>query len=201
MNEVIIIGYSGHAYVIVDAIFASGGTIKGYCDEAEKEVNPFGLNFLGNESASILSESNWIIGIGDNLLREKINSKYKALKPPISIVHPSAVIGAMSIIEDGVFVAANVTINPFVRIANGVIVNTGAIIEHECVIGEFSHIAPGAVLAGNVKVGNGSFVGANSVVKQGIKIGNNVIIGAGSVVLKDVPNDTTVVGNPARKIK
>ena len=80
------------------------------------------------------------------------------------------------------------------------IINTGAIIEHDCSIGDFSHIAPGAVLAGNVSIGSGCMIGANSVIKQGVKVGDNVIIGAGAVVLKDVNAETTFVGNPAKQI-
>ena len=34
-----------------------------------------------------------------------------------------------------------------------------------------------------------------------LKIGKNVMIGAGSVVVKDIPDDVTVVGNPARVLK
>jgi acetyltransferase-like isoleucine patch superfamily enzyme len=75
------------------------------------------------------------------------------------------------------------------------------IIEHECSIGNFSHIAPGAVLAGNVSIGSGCLIGANSVIKQGLKVGDNVIIGAEAVVLKDINSNTKIVGNPAREIK
>ena len=65
-------------------------------------------------------------------------------------------------------------------------------------IGDFSHIAPGAVLCGNVKVGRKSFIGAGAVIRQGIIIGDNVMVGAGAVVIRDVPDNTTVVGNPQR---
>ena len=58
----------------------------------------------------------------------------------------------------------------------------------------------GAVLAGSVKVGKSTFIGAGAVIKQGVNIGNNVIIGAGSVVLKDVPNNVTWAGVPAKNI-
>ena len=61
------------------------------------------------------------------------------------------------------------------EIKKGVIINTGAIVEHECIINDYAHIAPGAVLAGSVFVGANSFIGANAVVKQGVKIGKNVI--------------------------
>ena len=97
-------------------------------------------------------------------------------------------------------IAANATLNPMVHLGKGVICNTSTSIDHECIIGDFCHIAPGAVLCGNVQVGRSTFIGANSVIKQGIVIGNNVTIGAGTVVIKDIPDNTTVVGNPAKTL-
>ena len=52
--------------------------------------------------------------------------------------------------------------------------------------------------AGTVSSGKVIDNGTNSVVIGKIKIGNNVKIGAGSVVCKDIPDNATVVGNPAK---
>lgn len=49
-------------------------------------------------------------------------------------------------------------------------------------------------------IGDNVSIYANAVVFGGIHIGNNVKIGAGAVVYKDVPDNCTVVGNPARVI-
>lgn len=50
-------------------------------------------------------------------------------------------------------------------------------------------------------IGDNVTIMANSVVCGNIKIGNNVTVGAGSVVTKDIPDNCTVVGNPAMIIK
>ena len=50
-------------------------------------------------------------------------------------------------------------------------------------------------------IGNNVTINAGAIVLGSVIIGDNAIIGAGSVVIKDVPNNCTVVGNPARIIK
>lgn len=49
-------------------------------------------------------------------------------------------------------------------------------------------------------IGNNVFLGSNSVVMPGIKIANRVIVGSGAIVTHDVPENSVVVGNPARVI-
>lgn len=51
---------------------------------------------------------------------------------------------------------------------------------------------------GRVTIGNNVFIGAESVVLPGVTIGNNVVVGANSTVTHDIPDNTVVVGSPAR---
>jgi len=200
----ILIGYSGHAFVLCGILAASGKKVSGYCDVAEKDYNPFNLPYFGSENSDTgleaLRQHGCFVAVGDNGLRKKIYEHLvqKQLMPD-NAIHPSAVIdGTVTIAKHAVMIAANVSINPLASIATGAICNTACVIEHECVVGEFAHIGPGAVLCGNVKIGAGTFVGANAVIKQGITVGKNAMIGAGAVVVKDVPDNVTVVGVPAK---
>lgn len=200
-KPVAIIGYSGHAYVVIDILLNSGRLVTSYCDAIEKQRNPYHLQYLGKETEVIkkLKKFDFFACVGNNNIREKIHLQMSEfLGNPINAIHPSAVISSSVILHDGIMIAANATINPLVELGRGVICNTSCSIDHECVIGDFAHIAPGSVLCGNVKVGAKSFIGANSVIREGITIGNNVMIGAGTVVVKDIPDNTTVVGNPQR---
>lgn len=205
MGKQVIIGYSGHAYVVLDAAQKAGLQVIGYAEKEGRTQNPFELEYLGFEGDEDFEGwekgYGFILGIGNNRIREKVAklvvSKKKKLE---SVIHPSADIGSKVEIGEGTFVASGAMISPFVNIGKAVIINTGSLVEHECEIGCYSHIAPGAVLAGNVKVGERSFIGANAVIKEGVEIGNHVIIGAGTVVLNDIPDESKVVGNPGRFI-
>ncbi len=205
-KDIAIIGYSGHGLVVVDIFLCARRSVKAYCDNEEKQWNPYQLCYLGSESDEItrkrLESFQYFIAIGHNGIRRKIyDTLFPLLGEPINAIHPSAVISDAVQFTGGVMVAANASINPFAEIGTGVFCNTGSVIEHECKIGDFVHIAPGAVLNGNVTVGEGSFVGANCVVRQGVVIGKNVTIGAGTVVLENIEDGLTVVGNPQRTLK
>ncbi len=201
-KPVILIGYSGHGYVLTDVAIENKISLLGYTEKATVPDNPFNLKYLGSENDEHLlnnfcDDADFIIGIGDNRKREQVFEKL--LKNGCKIMtlkSLSASVSTTSIIENGTFVNRNVSINAFARIGKNVILNTGCVIEHECIISDSVHIAPGAVLAGNVSVGERTFVGANSVIKQGIVIGADVIIGAGSVIIENIPDGVKVVGNP-----
>lgn len=200
----ILIGYSGHSYVINGILHALGIKTTGYCDSEEKQKNPLSLKYFGKELSDTgikaLTQQDFFIATGNNTIRRNIfNNLAVRNLLPINAVHPTSTIDhTVTIATHGVMVAANVTINAFAKIGTGAICNTYSVIEHECEIGDFAHVGPGAVLCGNVKVGENSFIGARSVVREGITIGKNVIVGAGSVVVKDIPDNVKVVGNPAR---
>ena len=203
----VIIGYSGHSYVVIDIFRSMDKVITSYCDQEEKSYNPYNLKYLGSEEQDTvyprLGKEKYFIAIGMNRIRKKVFNFLtidKGIPMPQNAIHSSAVLAPSIRMGKGVMIAANATVNPLVQIGNGAIINTACIVDHECIIGDFAHICPGATLAGNVTIGAGSFVGANSVVKQGVTIGQNVIVGAGCVVIRDIPDDTTVVGNPQKFI-
>lgn len=200
--EFYLIGYSGHAYVVIESALANSSEVLGYFEQNEKTNNPYKLKFMGPEDSIINTKTDsnlYFVGIGNNLLRENIFNKLTG-KNFTNIIDLSARVSTTARLKTGIYIGNNACVNALSTIGKGVIINTGAIVEHECAIDNFAHIAPGAILCGNVTVGKNTFVGANAVIKQGVKIGDNVTIGAGSVVIKDVTNNTVAYGNPLKKI-
>jgi len=204
LDKVAIIGYSGHAYVVIEAAQSQNIQISGYCERAVCEKNPYALPYWGDEASPDFDwkkAKSYFVGIGDNKIRFRVAEKVLQNGGQfVTIIHSSSWVSKTANIGSGVFINTNASVNAEAHIGDLCILNTASVIEHECVLGKAVHIAPGAVLLGNVKVGDFTFIGANAVIKQGISVGKNVVIGAGAVVIRDIPDGEVVVGNPAKKI-
>ncbi|NCP84860.1 MAG: acetyltransferase [Bacteroidetes bacterium] len=205
-RKVILIGYSGHAYVVAETALENGLEIIGYSDKEKVNSDPYNLSYLGIEKNDDFigwqKEVSFILGIGDNRLRQDIAHLIESKRKTINtLIHSTASISKTTTIGSGTFINKNVSVNALAIIGKNVILNTGCIVEHECVLADAVHIAPGAVLAGNVTIGERTFVGANAVLKQGIIVGKDVVIGAGTVVITDIPDGKIVAGNPGKIIK
>lgn len=142
-----------------------------------------------------------------------------------SIIKPNAVIGypGFGIYKDdfgknthlphvgGVYIGDHVEIGALNTVCSGTIHPTviedevktddHVHIAHNCFIAKGVQIAAHAELSGSVSVEKNSWISPNVSVVNGITIGDSSFIGIGACVLKEVPKNTTVVGNPARPLK
>jgi acetyltransferase-like isoleucine patch superfamily enzyme len=85
-----------------------------------------------------------------------------------------------------------VEIGDDVRITNGTI-----FITHDGAVHSFQGELGGGIF-GRIKLGNNVFIGSNSIILLNTTIGNNCIVGAGSVVRGHFPDESVIVGNPAK---
>ncbi len=139
------------------------------------------------------------VALGRNRLRQKISLEAEGLGFTLeSITHPSACVAATASLGPGTLVAARAVVGPDARVGRGCIVNHGAVVDHDCSVGDWAHIAPGVVLGGEVVVGEGAMVGAGAIVLPGCRIGAWAVVGAGAVVTRDVGENNFVVGVPAK---
>ena len=74
-------------------------------------------------------------------------------------------------------------------------------IAHNVKIGENTIIAGQVGIAGSTIIGNNVKIGGQAGISGHLKIGNNVEIGGGSGVIRDIYDDTKVMGYPAKNIR
>ena len=190
-----IYGAGGHGKVIKD-FFQPHEMVLFVDDESENKV--------ACSPEEIPDGSRVVVAIGDNLSRQiaakRLRNNRKNLIFPI-VQHPSALISDHTRIGVGnVFCAGSIVIVGSI-IGQFCIVNTSATVDHDCLLGDFVHVAPGVNLCGSVSVGDRTLVGVGTSVRPGITIGSDTIIGAGSVVVSDIPSGVMAHGNPCRVIR
>lgn len=196
----ILYGARGQAKVIYDLILSNNHLLEYLVDDNPPKSFPHNLPVY-KPTEELLRDQRIIIAIGDNKIREKIYHKLKDFCDFETMQHNSAYVSRFVEVGEGTVIMPKVCINAEVKIGRHCIINTGAVIEHECVIEDFVHISPNAALAGNIFVKKGAHIGLGANIIQGVTIGENAVVGAGAVVLNDVPNHAIVVGNPARILK
>lgn len=124
-------------------------------------------------------------------------SQYENVSFPF-LHHDSCMLSELAIIESGNILSFGVTIGHNTHLLPNSVVWSGAVIEHDSKIGNSCYIAPNVTISGYVNIGDCTLIGSGAVILPEIKIGNNCIIGAGAVVTKNIPDNTTVYGVPAK---
>lgn len=198
MHKILIQGGGEHARVVLDCLLSNGAGVVGLYDP-KYSGELFGVPQCGAYKPDAHPDALTIIAIGDNAARKRVaeESNHRFT----NTIHASAVISPFSKLGEGNAILHRAIVQAQAVIGNHVIINTGAQVDHDCVIKDYVHLAPGVILCGTVKIGEGAFVGAGSVIIPGKQVGAWATIGAGSVVISDIPDYAVAVGNPAKVTK
>jgi len=203
-------GSSGHAKVLADLIALRNGVVVALFDNDPEAVGalpgvPLHFGSAGfnawNSAHGSSSAVHGLVAIGGARGRDRLDIQrflvdHGLLFAPI--VHPHASVCASTSIGPGSQVLAHALIAADARIGAATIVNHGAQVDHECIVGDGVHLAPRATLCGLVHVEDGAMIGAGAVVLPRVWIGADTIVGAGSVVTRDLPPGVVAMGNPAQ---
>ena len=202
----VIIGAGGHGRVVAALAQRAGCPVRGFVDRGAESIVQ-GFPVLGGDEyldAKHTHDMHIAMGLGSRAtwqrrwdLCEHIDGL--GLSAP-QLIDPDATLASSVEIRRGTQVLMGAQVQNGTSIGEWCLINTAAVIEHDCRIHPHTHVAPGAVLCGGVTVGVGAHIGAGTVVKEGVTIGSRATIGLGSVVLRDVADGQTVVGIPARGI-
>jgi sugar O-acyltransferase (sialic acid O-acetyltransferase NeuD family) len=208
LKPVIVLGAGGHAAVLIDILKQQKRNIVAIVSPDLTQKGPVfdGIEVLLQDKDVLKFEPETITlinGIGsipgnklrENLYKDFIDKGYHFE----TVVSDNAIVSHYAILADGVQVMAGAVIQVGTSIGANCIVNTSAIIDHDCEIGRHNHIAPGATLSGGVVTGDGVHIGTGANIIQLITVGADVVVGAGTTITKDVEKNT--ICYPARIFK
>lgn len=108
----------------------------------------------------------------------------------------------MKVGEDCLFNTMTFSTEPYlIEIGDHVAIARGTLfITHDGGVWCFREELKGADIFGKIKVGNNVFIGNNCTILPNTTIGNNCIIGAGSVLRGQFPDNSVILGNPAKVV-
>lgn len=203
-KEVLLVGAGGHALSLAE--FASN-QIVGYLAKEDNEKMPG--KWLGtDDDAPPFIESGHLFHIAfiySNLprmgARRKLIEKYEDYGAKFStLISPSAIVTPQSVIGEGSAVMTGAIINR-ANVGRHVVINSGAIIEHDCTIGNNTFIGPGAIVGGFTNIGENCFIGLGAKIGNGLSIADNISVAMGAVVNHNLTEPGIYHGNPLRCFK
>ena len=210
MKHLLIIGASlwgREVFDIAKACIEAGADfdIKGYLDSRVDVLNGF-----NNYPPIIGPVETYEIQHDDVFICALSDVKYKKLYADIignkggefiSLIHPTAIIGNNARIGKGCVLGAFSNVSCDTHVGNFVTISIRSGIGHDTIVGDYSHIGGNCAISGLVTIGEFVTMHPGCVIVPHRKIDDNAIIGTGSVVLSNVKANTTVFGNPAKKVE
>lgn len=215
MKELYILGGSGIGMIAASIAETLGNyKVKGFLNDVVEVGTSIGKNkkipVVGttNDLPKFLKKANTYFFIAYVGLKNEKDTfkKISSLNIPperfATLIHPTAIIPeGYCKIGNGVLFAPLTQLSPDTTISDNCILLANSFVGHDSTLDKFAHIATNGVVGANVHIGKAVHVGSNSTIREKIKVGDFSLIGAGSVVLNDVPENSIVVGNPARILK
>lgn len=201
-----IFGAGGHTKQVIDIFNSRQLKISGIFDDFKRpnEIYYHKYRILDkiNHARKYLRKNDLLFcGIGDNRIRERICDQFKDFTFT-NCISPRAIISSTAKIGQGNYIGNFTNIMPDSIVGSQNIINDNSIVGHDASIGNYNLIAAYVCCGAHSKMGNRNLLGINvSINPSKIQIGNDNVIGSGTVILKDVKDNTVLVGIPGKIIK
>lgn len=202
----VVVGAGGHARSLISIIKDEGVVVTAVYDDSFGDPaysqSVLDVPILGNLS-DVPAGGSVLPASGDNATRERfarlvVEQRESYLAKYVS---ERAIVSAWGVVvKNGSCVFPMAYVGSSVRIGFGCIINTGAIVEHDTQIGDYSHISIGASVSGSVSIGKRCFIGAGATLIDKAAVCEDVFIGAGAVVVSDITAPGIYVGVPAKRL-
>jgi sugar O-acyltransferase (sialic acid O-acetyltransferase NeuD family) len=201
--HILLIGAGGHGRAVLETLRDAGWPPPaGVLDDNPASAGLPGIPHLGPLAAADALRQQGLaaahVALGDNRRRQALGEWLLGLGYALPVIrHPSAVVAGTARIGEGSVLLPRVVLGAAAGVGRHAILNTGCIIEHDCLLEDAVHVAPGAVLGGGVRIGAAALVGLGAALKPGVTVGAGAVVGVGAAVVADVAPGACVGGTPA----
>lgn len=197
MQSIVIIGAGGLGRE-VRSLLEIENQFAGFMDD-----KPVTANYLGTvKEAEKFLQHSFLLAMGNPQFKKTVAQKLRKISISyFNLISAHARVAVNHLKGVGIIVCDGVITTVDCKIGSHVLLNLNVTVGHDVVIADYCSIMPGANIAGNVTIGEATLIGSGAQILQGITIGSNARVGAGAVVTKNVPDNVTVVGVPAKIVK
>ena len=208
MKHLIIIGAGGMGRTMYDMARESVGygvnfDIKGYIDDNIHSLDAFAnyppmLSTIADYQPQ--TDDIFICSIGGTSRRLCMESIIQRGGEFLTLIHRTARIGTNVHIGKGCMIGAFTTIAADAHIGDYNFIQSNMIVGHDVIIGNWNRIDSHVMLIGGIVIGNDNMIHTSAVINHEVHIGNHTHVGACSFVTRNVEDNWTVFGNPARRL-
>ena len=181
-KRVIVIGAGGHGRSVAEAILLLGrDELIGFVDDgADANAKVWGQPILGGTDSlhtlRALADT-VVVAIGNNTAREKLHARVLDIGfELLNVIHPAAFVSPTATLGAGCTVMAGAVVGTEAELGEGVIVNCGATIDHNCRVDAFGHLGVNACMAGGSWLGHHAWMQAGSTLGCGMRIEASAVL-------------------------
>ncbi|WP_206215123.1 acetyltransferase [Adlercreutzia sp. ZJ138] len=160
----------------------------------------------------VLGDTDWLIAhrdevvctccIGNAGVKAKIQERLSQQGVKFeSLIAADVDVPSSTSIGPGCVIYPEVGLSVDCQIGAGVLLNSRTTVGHDSTIGDYSSVMTGTGISGSCHIGREVNIGGHAFLIPGRRIGDRATVAAGSVVFSHVKAGTTVLGNPAKRMK
>lgn len=148
-----------------------------------------------------IASMKFALSMGNNTVRKAVFDTIKKQRGMLPLlIHPTASVSRFSVLNEGVQIHANVTVQPDVTVKENSIISFGVGLSHNVRVAEHCYIACHSLIGAYTVIEENVLVGMGTTTVSGKveKIGHDTVVGAGSLVINTIAPKKVVYGRPAK---